>query len=183
MKTIQIDFAPRSLRSMWHRLHPAVWAIGIIGAVLCVSASLVGYNLYRLQSRQEQELDQIRLKYQMRQVAALPQHGPALSEAQIDAVNGIIDQLNIPWGQVFRAIESATPANIALLELIPDVKRHAIKGAAEAKTMQEALDYIALLGTQSFFESVVLLHHETNEQDLNKPVRFQFLASWDGNAK
>ena len=183
MKTSQIDFAPRSIRLMWHHLHPAVWAIGMTGAVLCLSAAFVSYNLNRQQSRQEQEFNQIRLKYQMRQIAALPQQGPTPSEAQIDAVNGIINQLNIPWGQVFRAIESATPDNIALLELIPDVKRHAIKGAAEAKTMQEALDYIALLGTQSFFDSVILLHHEINEQDQNKPVRFQFLAAWDGNAK
>lgn len=183
MRLSQINFAPRSLRTTWHCRHPGVWALGAIGVALCISASFVGYDLIRLQSRQKQEIDQIRLKYQVRNAAASPQYGPTIAEAQIDAVNGIIDRLNIPWGQVFRAIESATPANIALLELAPDAKRHAIKATAEAKSMHQALDYIELLSTQSFFESVVLLHHEINEQDVNKPVRFQFLATWEGNIK
>ncbi len=183
MNTSRIDFAPSSLRAAVHRIHPAIWAIGTIGVVLCVSAAIVGYDLQRQRYERKQEIDQIRLKYQVRKPSTSTSLGTPVPDTQVDAVNGIIDRLNIPWGHVFKAIESATPPNIALLELVPDVKRNAVRGTAEAKTTQELLDYIALLGAQSFFENVVLLHHEINEQDMNKPVRFQFVAAWEANGK
>jgi Tfp pilus assembly protein PilN len=84
---------------------------------------------------------------------------------------------------VFQAVESATPASIALLELAPDVKQHAIKGVAEAKSSDEMLDYITRLGSQSLFKAVVLTRHEINDRDPNKPLRFQFVAAWERTEK
>ncbi|AMO98366.1 hypothetical protein CAter282_0428 [Collimonas arenae] len=38
--------------------------------------------------------------------------------------------------------------------------------------------YVEELKQRKFFQSVVLLRHEINERDVNKPLRFQFQAQW-----
>ena len=40
------------------------------------------------------------------------------------------------------------------------------------------LGYVATLSAQPFFTSVLLSKHETNTQDPNRPLRFQFEARW-----
>jgi len=107
----------------------------------------------------------------------------AITEAQAAAVNAAIAQLNLPWREVFDAIESATPKTIALLALQPDAKRNLVKGMAEAKTSDDMIGYIELLKKQEFFTAVLLTKHEVNEQDPNKPLRFQFEAQWTGAAQ
>ena len=39
---------------------------------------------------------------------------------------------------------------------------------------------LATVSALLFFASVVLIKHEVNEQDPNKPLRFQFEAQWAG---
>ena len=38
--------------------------------------------------------------------------------------------------------------------------------------------YLATLNHQSFFYAVLLTRHDINEQDPNRPIRFQFEAEW-----
>ena len=51
---------------------------------------------------------------------------------------------------------------------------------AEAKTSDDMIAYIEQLKKQEFFTAVLLTKHEINEQDPNKPWRFQFEAQWVG---
>lgn len=183
MNVSQIDFAPPSLRLFVHRIPRSIWVVGTIGITLGIAAIGMVYELHQQQYNQRQEIEQIQRKSQLQRPVQSTLLPAQIGAAQVEAVNSIVDRLNIPWSHVFTAIESATPANIVLLELTPDQKRNAVKGTAEGKTMQEILEYLARLGAQSFFEHVVLVHHEINEQDQNKPVRFQFIAAWEGPEK
>ncbi|MGZ5819748.1 MAG: PilN domain-containing protein, partial [Burkholderiaceae bacterium] len=99
-------------------------------------------------------------------------------EAQANAVNNAIQQLNLPWRDLFSAIESATPSTIALLAIEPDAKKHVLKATAEAKTSDDMIGYIEQLKKQGLFSNVLLAKHEINEQDPNKPIRFQLEAEW-----
>jgi len=77
-----------------------------------------------------------------------------------------------------KAVERATPSSVALLELEPDVKRHLIKGHAEAKTASVMLTYLARLRQQPYLGNVMLARHEINDQDPNRPIRFEFEVEW-----
>ncbi|MFJ1253585.1 hypothetical protein [Cupriavidus sp. CuC1] len=182
MKTSQIDFAPRSLRRTVAQTQPAIWLAAAIGLALCASAAVAGYNLAQQGELRQAELRQIRNRASERDRPA--QRGAPIGEAQAGAVNDVVARLNLPWRDLFQAVEAATPAgSIALLELAPDAARHAIKGSAEAKTGEDMLDYISRVSKQPMFSSVVLTRHEINEQDPNKPLRFQFLAEWARSEK
>ncbi|MDB5991302.1 MAG: hypothetical protein JWQ10_2705 [Herbaspirillum sp.] len=183
MKPSRIDFAPRSLRRTIARTRPATWLIGSIGLMLCASSAVIAYNLLRQGEARQAELQRIQTRIAARIQPAPARHEVVIPDGQADAVNEIVGRLNLPWRDVFQAIESATPASVALLELSPDAKRHAIKGTAEAKNGDDMLNYIARIGSQPFFDSVVLTRHEINEQDPNRPLRFQFLAVWEDTGK
>jgi Tfp pilus assembly protein PilN len=40
------------------------------------------------------------------------------------------------------------------------------------------LAYVRQLGQQDWFSAVALVRHEINEQDPNRPIRFQVDAAW-----
>jgi hypothetical protein len=182
MKAITIDFAPRTMQRAISRSDVKARWLFIIALVLCVtsviSLSLVGNRQQAYQDRLA-EMDSANASAQ----AAISRPALVLSAGQVAAVNTIIQQLNFPWHRLFDTLELVTPTSIALLELMPDAKKHMIKGIAEADTMDAALNYIARLNRQSALGSVVLSKHEVNIEDVNKPVKFEFEAIWVESAQ
>ena len=102
----------------------------------------------------------------------------AVSSDSISAINLAIRQLNLPWSEIFTALEDTTPENIALLSLMPDAKGQTLSIVAEAKTTDEMVDYVRLLNSNRLFDTTSISKHEINEKDSNKPVRFEVLARW-----
>lgn len=100
--------------------------------------------------------------------------GGSLVPDQRQALNVVIQQLNIPWHDVFEQLERATPADVALLSIEPDGQRSVIKIQAEAKSLDTLLLYAAGLQQQGVFGRLTFSKHETNDQDGNKPVRLSF---------
>ena len=87
-------------------------------------------------------------------------------------------QLNLPWRALHDAIGAATPPAIAMLALEPDARKRSMRITAEAKTSDAMIDYVEELKRQELFADVVLTRHEINEQDANRPIRFQIEAQW-----
>jgi Tfp pilus assembly protein PilN len=180
MTPIRIDFAPNSLRRMLAKTRPATWLFGCIGLALCLAAAILSFDLRQQQRELGAGLDRV-LAQQMEFTARMPVTKKSrIPDLQATAINAAILQLNLPWRDVFDAIEEATPPSIALLTLEPDPKKKVVKVVAEAKSSDDMIDYIRRLKKQEFFNAVVLTKHETNEQDPNKPLRFQFDAQWAG---
>lgn len=97
-----------------------------------------------------------------------------LTPTQIRAYNVVINQLNMPWQQLFADLERLTPQDVALIHIEPDGQRSTIKLQAEAKTLTSLLTYATNLQQQGIFGRITYSKHETNEQDPNKPVRLSF---------
>lgn len=180
MKQIAIDFAPRRLRRTLYQTRALTWLFVLVGLVMCIAAGLTTRTLLDQIDAQEAALRRVHAKLNERSDNKPVVTKVVISDAQASAVNAAIAQLNLPWRDVFDAMESATPKTIALLTLEPDAKRNLIKGMAEAKTSDDMIAYIEQLKKQDFFTSVLLTKHEINEQDPNKPLRFQFEAQWAG---
>lgn len=178
MKPMQIDFSTPGWRAVLYRTHPAMLAAGLLGAVLLLAGAATG-----MQAAQQQAAREEGLRAQQRKLAAaarVPERKPetAIPEAQAVAVNAAILQLNLPWRQLQDAIAAANAPTVALLALDPDPRKQTLKITAEAKNSDDMVGYIEQLKQQEFFSGAALLRHETNDQDPNRPLRFQMEVQW-----
>jgi hypothetical protein len=62
----------------------------------------------------------------------------------------------------------------------PDPQHGSIRLQVEAKTLDTLLGYAQALKATAPFQEVVLLKHETNEQDATRPVRLSVDARLKG---
>ncbi|HXA46702.1 MAG TPA: PilN domain-containing protein [Burkholderiaceae bacterium] len=178
MKTIHIDFAPNTLSRTLYQTRPLAW-LCIVGALIAgIGTALHAHTKLDAIAVQDAALRraQITLDQHQRQQPVIK--AVAITDDQAAAVNTAIAQLNIPWRDVFNAIEAATPKTIALVSLQPDAKRGLVTVVAEAKSSDDMIAYIEQLKKQSFLTGVWLSKHEINEQDPNKPLRFQLDVQW-----
>jgi Tfp pilus assembly protein PilN len=178
MPSLHTDFAPNSFKRSLSQMSPTVWLLSIVGLLLCAAAGINAFSSIQQQHKLAAAIQQIETKQTERMLHQIPQKDWAIPDTQAAAVTNAIEQLNLPWRDVWDAIEAATPPGVALLSIEPDAKKQIVKGMAEAKTGYEMLAYIEQLKKQEFLGRVVLTKHEINEQDMNKPYRFQFEAQW-----
>lgn len=106
------------------------------------------------------------------------QRGTTDTAPEIKHANEVLQQLSLPWGELFQAIESSSGKQVALLAMEPDAEKHVVKISGEAKNIAAVLDYIKMLAAQDVFSSVYLQSHQIQLQDPEKPVRFALLAAW-----
>ncbi|WP_075795325.1 PilN domain-containing protein [Massilia putida] len=179
MKKVRIDFAPPSLARAWHRTPRGTWSllIVVLGLAGALGSSIAQYrSLQRVEAQRTAQAAQA----QARAVARAPVAAPvrAVPPAQASAVNASVQQLNVPWRGLHDAVQAATPATIALLALEPDAKKSSVRITAEAKNSDDMIAYVEALQHIDWFTTVLLARHEINEQDPNRPIRFQVDAQW-----
>ncbi|MYM91693.1 hypothetical protein GTP91_31515 [Rugamonas sp. FT82W] len=178
MKNMRIDFAPRSLRRTLFHTHPALLALGGAGLLLCAAAAFGSWKLVEQQRLREHELRHVRERAAAISARPVEVAQVAIPEGQAVFVNGAIMQLNLPWRDLQDAVAAATPRSVALVAMEPDPRKQALKITAETKTSDDMVAYVAELKQQELFSGVVLTRHEINEQDPNRPLRFQLEATW-----
>lgn len=178
MRRLAIDFARPSAAAALLRVRRSTWIVAGLAVVLAAFAAVSAQRQLARTTAEQRLADHARAAAARLSVARAAPKPVAVSPAQAAAVNAAVAQLNLPWGAVFDVIESVTPASIALIALEPDPHKRVLKGSAEARNAEDMLAYVEALKRQEFFHSVVLTRHEINEQDPNKPLRFQFEAAW-----
>jgi Tfp pilus assembly protein PilN len=178
MKSIRIDFAPRSVRRSLFQLHPAVLALAGVGMLLCVGAAFGGWRLAEQKREHERQLQHLQERVAAMSARPVEVALVAIPEAQASFVNGAIMQLNLPWRELQDAVLAATPRTVALVAMEPDPRKRILKITAETRTSDDMVGYIEALKEQDSFSSVMLTRHEINEQDPNRPLRFQLEATW-----
>jgi Tfp pilus assembly protein PilN len=179
MKRTAIDFAPRSLRRTLFRT-PGRSAALLFNLVVLGGVVLSQFGRYQ---DEREQLDALNAALAARSSAARPvavaaPAGLAVPEAQAQAVNDAVMQLNLPWRDLHEAVRAATPANVALLALEPDAKRRTLRITAETRNSDDMLAYVADMQAQGWFGAVTLVRHEIAEEDPNRPLRFQVSAQW-----
>lgn len=166
MKTFHIDFAPRTWMQSLCNAQPVACIAIVLGSALLIT-TLPGWMHSTSNTNPH--------------VQTAPRSqpaAPAVNTAQAEVVNHAIMQLNIPWRDMFDAIEQATPDSIALIELVPEASKQRLKVTAQAKDSDAMLTYLEQLKHQSFFSGLVLTSHVMEQSDLQQSVRFTFEVSW-----
>jgi hypothetical protein len=99
--------------------------------------------------------------------------------AQLAAAKGVLRQLSLPWGGLFRAVESTDAKTVALLAIQPNAEKRTVLLQGEAKSLEHALDYVRKLEQSGPLANVHLTSHRIEQQDPQKPVRFTLAADWE----
>ncbi|MBC7455388.1 MAG: hypothetical protein H7335_17175 [Massilia sp.] len=152
--------------------------LALLALLLCVAAGATGWQLLARQQLLDSELAVTRTRVPLPARVVLAAPPVPVSALQAGAVNAAVLQLNLPWRALQGAIAAATPGGIALLALEPDARQRSMKITAEASTPYAMIAYVEQLKAQQPFGVVALRHHEVNELDPNRPLRFQIDAQW-----
>jgi transcriptional regulator with XRE-family HTH domain len=120
------------------------------------------------QERLQAELDQARAS-----VARPAQRTtrPIISAEALRQMDAVAARLNVPWSDVLDAIERSTTQRVALLTLEPDAGTGNVALTAEARSLDELLNYAEVLGEDAAVASVRLGQHDLRPQEPGQPVR------------
>lgn len=178
MKKMHIDLAQPSLRRTIYRTPRAAWSLAL-AAIALLPALVVGFNKCTdAQRRYEMQVASMRAHEQAPAALKTAVRQPQLVPERAAAINAAIMQLNLPWRELHDAVQAATPPSVALLALEPDARRRVLRITAEAKSSDDMIGYVEQMQAQEWFSGVALTRHEINEQDPNRPIRFQLDAQW-----
>lgn len=99
------------------------------------------------------------------------------TEAELKRAHEIVNQLALPWDQLFLAVEAATPSDVALLGIEPNAQKHSVRLTGEGKNIHAVLAYVQQLEAQPILRDVYLLDHGTPDAP-QRPARFVIEAIW-----
>jgi len=173
----RLDFARNS--SVWRLPMAArVWPTAA-ATVLAAAVAGVGWQQWQELALEHERSSRrlAELSAQAARARAAPAPAPAYTPAQADALNAAARRLETPWPAIFRAIELATPTDVALLTVEPDAHHARIRGSALARSPRHMFEHIERLAATQAFVDARLLRHETDDLAPGKPLRFQFEAT------
>lgn len=92
-----------------------------------------------------------------------------------------VAELATPWSLLLQELESAgadSKGSIAVLAVEPDREKRQVQVLAEARTLPIALAYVERLQKSRALRYPMLVNHEVQAKDAERPVRFQIRADW-----
>lgn len=99
------------------------------------------------------------------------------SAEEVAAAKDTVQRLSMPWDELFRALESASSDQVALLGIQPDPKTGTVVISGDSKDYLAALTYVMNLGRTGALGDVQLVRHEM-KRDQGKVVGFSVSARW-----
>ena len=167
MRPLSLDFE--------RKVHGPRLGYGLLAAGAVVSALVIG-----AQATIEQELAR-----HAAAPAAEPQRDtwvlPAGVASEADAIDGarmVVSHLAGPGDRLFVTLEAIDQPDVALLMLTPDTRKRTMRVQAEARGEEAMLAYLRVLEQSHAFTQVVLVEHEIQDSDPQRPLRFSLTAAW-----
>jgi FMN phosphatase YigB (HAD superfamily) len=106
---------------------------------------------------------------------------PESTKRELDAARRIYQELALPWGALFRAVESATGPQAALLSIEPDAARGLVRITGEVKDYPAVIEFMKRLEATGVLERAHLVSHEVREDQAQRPTFFALVAYWRSN--
>lgn len=171
---LQLDFVrPPTSRTRWVGWLLLAAAVPVV--VLTSEAYSRADHAWELAQSRHQHL-QARSQADRPQRMVSPPDAPTL--AAIRRANAVIEQLSVPWGDLFEAIEAADARGLGLLSLTPSARDRSLRLAGEARSMAELLAYVQRMAAQPALQQVHLLAYGTAMRDGTPVVSFTLAATW-----
>lgn len=156
--------------------HPAAlgWRIGVMTLSLFVLA-LVGMRAHTVLQQREAvrwHLDALRRQATPKQPELAPEKQAAMNELAM-----VRSRMRVSWEPVFDSLERATPPNnISLLSVNSTGLPGSLQIRAEARTLTDALGYVARLNQSHSLAQILLQHYEVKQSDPDHPISLQVKA-------
>lgn len=172
MQRIELDFV-RAPRAGW--IGWALLAAGALAAFVAVERHAAWLTEARHWEQKAGELRQMgkRAAVELRE----PRRDQAELAQEVRAANLVLRQLNIPWPQLFRELESAVDGSVALLSIQPDAANRVLRVEGEARDYRALLAFVDRLDAAGLFASAHLASHQTRAEGA-RAVGFALLAGW-----
>lgn len=90
----------------------------------------------------------------------------------------LAQRLSLPWPQLLGAVEAALDERVALLALEPDSQRAQLRLTGEAKSLPDALAFVARLEATGALARAHLAHVEARVSDGAPVLAITVLADW-----
>jgi hypothetical protein len=172
--SIGLDFVRPAGRAA--RLAPVLLLAGALAAILVAEAHRQASSEVRAKQERLDELQRMSRR-------ALPAIEDKQSDSpevrdQIRRANTVLAQMNVPWGELFAAVESAQDGSIAVLSVQPDPREQVIALGGMARNLDAVLGYMVRLEATPRLVDVVLASHEVKVKEPGQPVEFDLTANW-----
>jgi Tfp pilus assembly protein PilN len=99
-------------------------------------------------------------------------------QVSVKRANAIIDQLTVPWGDLFDAIQTADARDLVVLSLTPNARDRSVRLVGEARSIDELLAYVERLAAQPALSQVHLLGYNSVQRDGVNAFSFTLAATW-----
>ena len=166
------------------RQRPGVVARPLVAAVL-VASLLAGAWVGERTWREANELADARSQLErssQRSMGKTPRAKRSAPDADtlaaIKRAAAVADQLEVPWDELFAALEAADARPLGLLGVAPNARDRSLRVNGEARTTAELLAYVERLAAQPALAQVHLVGYSTALRDGVPVVAFSLAASW-----
>ena len=175
LRAIQLDFLQPTGRGS--RLGP--WLL-LTGALAAVGAMSYQNHVGREVAARDARLTELR-GMASRSLPAISEQDANAPEVrdQIKKANAVLQVMNVPWGELFAAIESAEDGSVALLAVQPDPRSRSVLIGGEARSLPAVFAYMARLEHTRRLRAVVMVSHELKSKEPGQPIAFTLSAGWE----
>lgn len=167
---VELDYAAPPRRSPWAGL-------AVLALSLAVAAAM-------LESYRGVRTELARLEAQGGLAGPERKLVRALSKERLDeeakSAEAVVRQLTVPWAGVVQAIEQAAMRDVAILQLQPDADSRSLKLVAEARQREAMFEYLRRLAAARGLSDVVIVSHQVQRDDPQRPIQFALQASMKG---
>jgi Tfp pilus assembly protein PilN len=179
MSHLRLNLVDRRWAALLWSSSPTMWLVAGLGVLLLCVVVIEGLDLsQQIATARRARQDLVSQMARRTNADASREVFVNIAPERAQAINAAVHQLNLPWTELMEALEAASIPEVAVLEWSPQAEAGTLKGMAEARTSDDMINFARKLKAQNFFTSVELTSHQVNEQDRNKPLRFDFLVTW-----
>jgi hypothetical protein len=171
---LDLDFIPRHDFAM-SKLN----ALGFLSLLAGLLISTYTYIDYQAKQKEYIELNQQLKNHQPNKKIASKVTTKELPNDELQQVKDTVEELVRPWSELLSGLEQIKINNVALLSVLPSVKKHQLIINGEAKNIESALTYIMALEELPMLSQVYLKKHSIDQTNTYKPVAFIIVAKWE----
>ncbi len=178
-RRLHLDLAPDSWHLAARRTPAGVWAMGLIGVGCLAAAATTWWRGEVERSALQQQIAATAAHMAVAQRRRLPPPVVASTPERRAAVDAWIAGLNVPWSDLFSALQAAGAPSVGLVELTAEARKRSVRLVAEARDSAAMLAYVERLRTGPMWSAVALVsHQQTNEQATEPVLRFEVQLQW-----
>lgn len=165
MRRLDLDFA--AVPPRW-----PIWALLAVALLLCGDA---GNRYFEMQ----QALAEMNRAPELRSRRPVAEAGvPESTQRELDAAQRILQELVLPWGELFRGVETAIGTQAALLTVEPDAGRGLVRITGEARNYPAVIELMKRLEATQILDRVHLVSHEVRNDQPQRPYHFALVGYW-----